>query len=193
MHRLGAMGNASECLGSCDFKRLFVIAAARYADLLDHCLTLDERNEALRALARDLHADTGEEQPFARALAGLRQRAKALLALGPARRRRRSHARRRPTRSGVGALWSGRAFRDCLGVCIRRTAEFVLSSDYEALAGKVARLDAEQCELKALARQIAWTSPKPGQTSATRLAFRRGFRGAECGKRKRLRCDRVRS
>jgi len=174
----GAMGNASECVGSCDFKRLFVIAAARYADLLDYCLNLDERNEALRVLARDLHAETGEDERFARALASLRQRAKALLALGPV-------AAPPPAACEEEAdeIWRCarcgqiEAFRDCLGVCIRRTAEFVLSSDYEAVAARVARFYAEQCALTALARQVAWSSPKPGQTSATRLAFRRHVMG----------------
>jgi hypothetical protein len=114
----GAMGNASECVGSCDFKRLFVIAAARYADLLDYCLNLDERNEALRVLARDLHAETGEDERFARALASLRQRAKALLALGPV-------AAPPPAACEEEAdeIWRCarcgqiEAFRDCLGVC----------------------------------------------------------------------------
>ena len=174
----GAMGNAAECAGSCDFKRRFVVGVAPYADLLEHGLDLDARNEALRALARDLHAETGEDEQFARALASLRQRAKALLALGTV-------AVAPPTawEDEADEIWrcatcgQVEAFRDCLGVCIRRAGEFVLSSECEAVAARVARLDAERRELTALARQLAWSSPKPGQTGAARLAFRRQVAG----------------
>ncbi|MCW2285140.1 hypothetical protein M2323_002940 [Rhodoblastus acidophilus] len=163
----GAMGNAAECAGSCAFAKSFVVEAARYADLLEHFDALRARVEALRSWALDLCATEGFS-----ALAGLRSGAKTLLAPVAAP----------PLFAGdeEGAeIWrcatcgQVEAFRDCLGVCIRRSGAFVETSDCALLADEIARLEAERRGLAALARQVAWSSPKPGQGEAMRLAFRR--------------------
>lgn len=55
------MGNAAEGAGRCALKREFVIEAERDADLLEQSHNLGDLNDALRRLARHLHAETDAE------------------------------------------------------------------------------------------------------------------------------------
>ena len=59
----------------------------------------------------------------------------------------------------------------CIGVCTRRTGEYVRAEDYEALRrlSDTARLNQK---LAALARQLVRVSPKGGQWERTSQAFR---------------------
>lgn len=79
----GAMGNAAECAGTCDFKGHFIVEAGRHADLLDYCFNLADRNEALRQFSSEITAETDDSRRFAHALIRLRSRAKVLLAPAP--------------------------------------------------------------------------------------------------------------
>lgn len=169
----GAMGNAEECIGTCDFKRDFVIDAQSHADLLEFHLNLTERNEALRRFAAELAASTEDLGHFLSASAALRGKARALAAEPP------QQARPNPAPDDERMeIWLCRrcgqveAFRDCLGVCIRRSGDFVQSSEHGKIAREIEVMEAQTRILAALARQFAWTSPKPGQENATRLALR---------------------
>ncbi|WP_296712337.1 hypothetical protein [Rhodoblastus sp.] len=169
----GAMGNAAECSGSCDFKRNFVIDAQRHADLLEFHLNLMERSEALRRFVAELAASTEDLGRFLSASASLRGKARALAAEPPLQ------PRPDPAPDDERMeIWVCRccgqveAFRDCLGVCIRRNGDFVLSVEHDRIAREIEVMEAQVRILAAIARQVAWTSPKPGQEDAMRLALR---------------------
>jgi hypothetical protein len=177
----GAMGNAAECTGDCDFQRRFVVDAEVHADLLESYLGLSERRAALGAFAEDVAAatepapdTTAEPGRFQEVLAGLRARAKALLAAAPdGPPAAPAPAEERAEIWLCGSCGLVEAQRNCLGICIRRTGDFVQTTDHDRLAAEVAALDRQIGALSVLLRQIAWSTPKPGQAEATRLALRR--------------------
>jgi hypothetical protein len=170
----GAMGNAEECQGNCDFKRFFVVGAERHADLLEFFLNLSACNARLRQFAQEIIAETAEAGRFERSLPHWRARAKDLLALAPV-----EAAPQIVPSDERAEIWlcarcgQVEALRECLGVCIRRAGDFVFSSDHDGVAARVEGLQAETRALIVLARQIAWSAPKAGQTEVMRVAFRR--------------------
>ncbi len=169
----GAMGNAKECQGTCDFKRDFVVDAASHADLLEFFLSLSDHNEALHLLARDVVAETAAAERFERALAGLRARAKRLLA--EALGEEPPQAVPPDERAEIWLCVSCdmvEAPRDCLGICIRRNGDFVRGKDHDALSAQIESARIESRSLAALARQIGWATPRPGQFERTRGALR---------------------
>ena len=167
----GAMGNAKECVGRCDFKRASVVDAASHADLLEYFLNLSETNEALREFAREVAVKAATPEGFARALEGLRQRAKDLLARAP-----REQAPQAVPDDERAEIWlcavcgMVEAPRDCLGICVRRTGDFVRADDHDSLGARITGARAENRPLAALARQIGWSVPRPGQLERMREA-----------------------
>ena len=169
----GAMGNAEECVATCDFKRAFVVDAASHADLLEYWLNLSEHIEALREFAREIVAETETPERFERALTDLRVRGKDLLALAP--REKTPQAVPPDERAEIwlcAACGMVEAPRDCLGICVRRTGDFVRAEDHDALSARIERARLEARILAALARQIGWTVPRPGQSERMRAALR---------------------
>ncbi len=167
----GAMGNARECVGACDFKRAFVVDAVSHADLLEYFLNLNEFNENLREFAREVAAVTATAESFERALPDLRQRAKKLLARAP-----REKAPQAVPDDERAEIWlcavcgMVEAPRDCLGICVRRTGDFVRADDHDSLGARITGARAENRPLAALARQIGWSVPRPGQLERMREA-----------------------
>jgi hypothetical protein len=169
----GAMGNARDCVAACAFKRAFVVDAASHADLLEYFLNLREYNEALRELARELAMETATPESFERALPDLRLRGKNLLARAP--REKAPQAVPEDERAEIwlcGACGMVEAPRDCLGICVRRTGDFVRAEDHDALGARIERAGAQNRPLAALARQIGWSFPRPGQLERMREAAR---------------------
>jgi len=169
----GAMGNARECLGTCHFKRYFVVDAASHADLLEFQLNLCERNEALRRFARDVATEAATPERFEQALAGLRARAKSLLAQAPS-----EEAPKAVSPDERAEIWlcascgMVEAPRDCLGICIRRNGDFIRGEDHDALNARIESARIESRSLASLARQVGWTTPRPGLSERTRAAVR---------------------
>lgn len=169
----GAMGNAEECVATCDFKRVFVVDAASHADLLEYFLSLSEYNERLREFAREIVAETETAERFERALTDLRVRGKALLAQAP--REKAPQAVPEDERAEIwlcAACGMVEAPRDCLGICVRRTGDFVRADDHDALSARIEKARLEARSLLTLARQIGWTIPRPGQSERMRDALR---------------------
>jgi hypothetical protein len=168
------MGNAAECVGTCEFRRHFVVDVALHADLLGFFLDQSNRNEALRQFANEVLAETETAEGFERAQARLRARAKSLVARPPI-----ENAPQAAPPDERSEIWrcaccgQVEAPKDCLGVCIRRKADFVLAPTHDELAARIDGLEGESRALTALARLIAWSAPKAGQTEAARLAFRK--------------------
>lgn len=168
------MGNAKDCIAACDFKRAFVVDAASHADLLDYFFNLRDYNQALRLFAGKIVAETATSERFERALTDLRLRAKSLLAQAP-----RGEAPQAVPQDERAEIWRCsacgvvEALRDCLGICVRRTGDFVRTEDHDALSARIESAQAENRPLAALARQIGWSVPRPGQLERMREAARR--------------------
>ncbi len=169
----GAMGNAKECVATCDFKRAVVVDAASHADLLEYFLDVSEYNERLRELAREIVAQTETPERFERALTDLRPRAKEALAQAPP-----EEAPLAVPPDERAEIWLCAACgmveapRDCLGICVRRTGDFVSAEDHDALSARIEKARLEARSLAALARQIGWAVPRPGQAERMRAALR---------------------
>jgi hypothetical protein len=178
----GAMGNAKDCVAACDFKRAFVVDAASHADLLEYFFNLSEYNEALRGFAGDLVAETATPEGFERALETLRLRAKSLLAHAP--REKAAPAVPDDERAEIwrcSACGMVEALRDCLGICVRRTGDFVRAEDHDALSARIESAQAENRPFAALARQIGWSVPRPGRLERMRQAARRAAMDCSAG------------
>jgi hypothetical protein len=169
----GAMGNAKECVAACDFRRYFVVNAASHADLLEYWLSLSEYIEALRGLAREIVAEAETPERFERALERLRLRARDLLAQAPPEQA--PPAVPPDERAEIwlcAACGVVEAPRDCLGICVRRTGDFVGAADHDALSARIEMARLEARSLAALARQTGWTVARPGQAGRMRAALR---------------------
>lgn len=168
----GAMGNTAECTGGCDFHRGFVVDAEVHAELLENVLLLRERTAALRQFIGDVIAAT-EIDPFEPALADLRLRARQLLA--ETSNAVRPEAAPEDERAEVwlcATCGMAEAQRNCLGICIRRTGDFVLTTQHDQLAADALALDGTVAAMAVMLRQIAWSAPKPGQSETMRAALR---------------------
>lgn len=70
---------------------------------------------------------------------------------------------------GCGRLESS---RPCVGVCRDRPVELVRVEDHRELAAELERARQRLTALEALARQLAWTTPRPGRAEETLAALR---------------------
>lgn len=168
----GAMGNSAECTGGCDFRRNFVVDAEAHAELLENVLLLQEHAAALRQFVGDVIAAT-EADRFEPALADLRVRARQLLA--DTTNGVRPEAAPEDERAEIwlcATCGMAEAQRNCLGICIRRTGDFVLTTQHDQLAADALALNATVAAMAVMLRQIAWSTPKPGQSETMRAALR---------------------
>jgi predicted RNA-binding Zn-ribbon protein involved in translation (DUF1610 family) len=161
----GSMGNTVDCTGTCDFRRDYVVTAEMHADLMEAAMLAEERAADLRDFAGTVFA-----APDGAALEALKPRARALVAAAPA-------IAAPAEDDGRAEIWRCascglvEAQHDCLGICIRRTGEFVSVVDHDRLAARLDALRRDDRALTTLARQIAWAAPKPGQAETMRQAL----------------------
>jgi hypothetical protein len=169
----GSMGNSEPCTGTCDFQRLTVVAVEDHAELLDFCLTLSNQLAALRELARDVALASEGPESFSAALETLRFRARKTL-------RASSATQDPPAAAGPDnrlEVWQcatcgqAEAQHQCLGICIRRNAEFIRAEDHDALRARMEEARSEMQKLASLARQVGWSLPRPGQSERMRDAL----------------------
>ncbi len=172
----GAMGNSEPCAGKCDYRKLQVVSAEQYADLLEQFSTIADRTEILTALVNEIAALGEGERDHERAYRRLQSRVRKIL---------------RTAQSGEAAaavaitpddefstVWlcatcgQVEAPQPCLGVCIRRNGEFLRAGAHVELAFRAEAERQRAAELGALARQMACVAPHAGQWENACRAFR---------------------
>lgn len=168
----GSMGNSNECTGACAFKRVMVIDVERHADLLEYFLTLSERLDSLRELARQAAAACESEKAFLAGGERLRTQAKKLLQSTPETQEPPIAAEERNEVWECTSCGQVEAPRECLGICIRRKGEFVRGEDHDALSARIEKNRRDVRRLTTFARQIGWAVPRPGQSERTLEALR---------------------
>jgi hypothetical protein len=171
----GAMGNSEPCTGTCEFRKLEVVSADEYAELLENFATATEQTGILAAVVQEI-AVLGESQSdHERDYRRLQIRAREILRLaGHGELSRQivvTPADEYATVWLCGTCGQVEAPQSCLGVCIRRNGEFLRSDHYAELA---ARFDAQRRkadELRSLVLQLTWVAPREGQWERACRAF----------------------
>jgi len=161
----GAMSKPGECPGCCSQeRRLELVPAFEHDRLADQNAETAGQVAELRATVERFLAGATGVRDAAQALAGARQEARATLAT------LRSSAPPLPEDDVEPSVawWCERcggidAPAPCIGVCIRKPAEWVNARCYQHERAHGVRLLAERRGLIATVRALAFTSPRPGQ------------------------------
>jgi hypothetical protein len=64
------------------------------------------------------------------------------------------------------------AARECLGICVRNRVNFVAAEEFDAVSSEYDQAYREMAELAAVARQVAWVTPRPGEEKHTWQSLR---------------------
>ena len=163
----GAIGNSNPCMGVCDYHKLEVVRSVEYAELLDEVAVIMEHLKKLTALVHRIAGLPEEESDRENSYRMLRNCARDLL--------REINPRGKPQQNYVMEpaesvrVWLCRSCRQieapqtCLGVCIRPVEEYVRAKHYDELKEQMTVMAGQVQRLCALARRLAWVSPRPGQ------------------------------
>jgi hypothetical protein len=171
----GAMGNSELCTGACAYRKLEIVGADEYADLLETFEAIEQQAERLEAVVKKIAAVGIEQTDFEDAYRRLQVKAREIL---------------RSVDFG-GSSWQNAVDPDyepatvwlcttcgqieapqpCLGVCIRRNGEFLRADHHVALVGRIGSEHRRARELGALVRQLAWVAPHAGQCEKACRAF----------------------
>jgi hypothetical protein len=152
-----------------------LVGVEAHADLLEYFLTLSERLDPLRELAREIAAAAETQERFTNSFEALRSQARNLLRPAPEETEPQGVVDPDERHEVWLCTSCGQveAPRDCLGICVRRNGEFVRATDHDGLGARIESGRREARRLATLARQIGWTSPRPGQADTLRNAVRR--------------------
>jgi hypothetical protein len=158
----GAIDNAQPCLGTCIDRRLELVRAEQHglavAALAESERALAELRSLVSRLARSVPEEADWEPLRARARAALRGAAA-------------------PVPGDVVEAWAcdscGRieAPQPCIGVCVRPETPMVPASEHEAVLAQAAAARREFDQLAPPVRQLAWSTPRPGQFERTARAI----------------------
>jgi hypothetical protein len=171
----GAMGNNQPCAGACAFRKLAVVSADEYADLLDSLFAIKDEAERLEAVVGEIAGLRDVLDNFEHAYGGLQRLARECL-------RSANHDEtfwRKPVDPDFEAatVWlcatcgQVEAPQSCLGICIRRNGEFLRADHYVELAAQIETMQRRARDLMALVRQLARVAPHAGQCEKTCRAF----------------------
>jgi hypothetical protein len=171
----GAMGNSSPCMGMCDYHKLEVVRSVDYAELLHDATVITEHLKKLTALAHRIAGLPEEESERENSYRMLRNCARGLLReINPTGKAQQNHV----TEPAEGLrVWLCHACgqieapETCLGVCIRPVEEYVRAKHYNELMEQMTVTAGQVQKLCALARRLAWVSPRPGQWQLASRAF----------------------
>lgn len=168
----GAKGNFNECTGACAYRKLEVIEAGEYADLLERLDTVLEHADSLRRVV-ELVASFGRDEGDAEeSYRSYRQQARAALRSFQPREHDGAATAEYSTIWRCASCGQIEAPQQCIGVCTRRNGEFVRAEDHEALRGRLLETISQRRKLAALVQRLAWVSPRSGQWERTCNAFR---------------------
>lgn len=163
----GAMGNSEPCAGTCEFRRLEIVSADEYAELLESFTTVTEQAETLAVVAQEIAALVGNSSDHERVYRRLQIRAREILRLAQRGELSRqlvvTPADEYATVWLCGTCGQVEAPQSCLGVCIRRNGEFVRADHYAELAARFAAQLCTARQLRSLVQQLAWVAPHAGQ------------------------------
>lgn len=149
----GAISTPQTCTGDCADRRLDLVAADEHAVAVAAVDALRERVEEQRAVLAT---------PLTPAL---RTRARAALHALPAP----------PVAADEITTWAcdscGRieAPQPCIGVCVRPTTTFVPATVHHELIARARELEAAQSRLAVPLRQLAWTTPRDWDETASAI------------------------
>jgi len=155
----GARSRGGDCPGGCDDAPIDLVEAADLVAFRERLAALERRGLAVRDVAAALLAGA----PLDR----LRAQARAALA----------HPVPSPPPApevveAWGCLRCGRvdAPQPCLGICVRRPVAMVPAAELHALTAATAALEDDAA--LAVARMLAWVTPRPERERETRAAQR---------------------
>jgi len=171
----GAMGNNQPCSGACAFRKLAVVSADEYAELLESLFAIKDEAERLEAVVGKIAGLRDVQDNFEPAYARLQRVARECL-------RSADHDEtfwRKPVDPEFEAatVWlcatcgQVEAPQSCLGICIRRNGEFLRADHYLELAAQIETMQRRARDLIALVRQLARVAPHAGQCEKTCRAF----------------------
>jgi len=171
------MGNSEPCTGACAYRKLEIVGADDYADLLETFAAIQDRAERLEAVVREIIALRPEHCGFDDAYRSLQLQAREILRSADFGELSRQIAVERDCEPATVWLCATcgqvEAPQSCLGVCIRRNGEFLSADHHAALAGRIDIEHRRARELSALVRQLAWVAPHVGQLENTCRAFQK--------------------
>lgn len=164
----GAIGGLGDCPAGCSELRLELVPAEAFARLGELASQQDEHVAALLPIARRLR-DLGDDNPKL-AYLRLQTRARAVLREHPAVDWERAELELRP--EAVTAWWCAQcgavdAPQPCLGVCIRRPAEWVNHDAYEKKHQHFIARRRVESDLRGLVRRVAVITPHDGYWQQT--------------------------
>ncbi len=171
----GAMGNSEPCAGACKFRKLEIVSAAEYAELLENFDAIKEQADRLAAVVREIAALGDEQSDYERVYRKLQLRAREIL-----RSADYDETSRQDTvdpEFEPATVWlcatcgQVEAPQSCLGICVRRNGEFLSADPYVELAARTEAEQRQARELRALVRQLAWVAPHVGQWEKACRAF----------------------
>ncbi len=162
----GGVDNGQACLGTCAERRLDLVESDAHAAAEARLAAAEDALASLRGMAARLARGAPREPEWG----ALRAKARAALrSLGD------------PAEGGASiTAWAcdscGRieAPQPCIGVCIRPETPMVEVAEHQAVLARDAALRDALVPFAALARALAWSTPRPGQweRSASALAER---------------------
>lgn len=172
----GAMGNSEPCIAKCDYRKLEIVGAEEYAELLDIFFATKAHAEGLKTVVREVAALDDEKNDHERTYLRLQARAREILR--SANFALSSEQNIEIPEVEPATVWlcttcgQVEAPQSCLGVCIRRNGEFLRATDYYAQAKQAEATRRRARELHALVHQLAWVAPHVGQWKSACRAFR---------------------
>ena len=158
-----AMGNSEPCAGACKFRKLEIVGAVEYAELVENFAAIKEQTNRLQAMVGEISGLGEEQSDYEHAYRELQRHAGEFL-----------RSSDRDELSGLdkigqefepATVWlcatcgQVEAPQSCLGVCIRRNGEFLRADHYVALAIQIEEEQRHAREFLALVRQLAWVAP----------------------------------
>lgn len=171
----GAMGNSEPCAGACAFRKLAIVSANEYAELLEGFYTIKEQAERMEAVVRQIAALREVQDDHERAYRKLQLQAREILRsadYGETSRQNTVDPEFEPAIVWLCATCGQvEAPQSCLGVCVRRNGEFLSADHYAALAARTELEQGQAREFHALVRQMAWVAPHVGQWETACRAF----------------------
>jgi hypothetical protein len=160
----GRIDTAQQCAGTCGEHRLDIVGAAAHDHMLDALAAERRRLRGLRAFVeRVVRCEPGE-------YAAVRADARSLLS---APQRAGDAPAPRLTTWACGGCGRVEAEAPCVGICTDAPIDVVRASVYDEARAELATVRARVGELVAVARLVAFTQPRDGDSEAHLHALKR--------------------
>ena len=168
----GAMSELGGCLSTCTEVRLDLVPAEGFDRLAEELSRTRGASQAFCAIARRLAADDPTAADVERAYRALQAQARTALRAHPEGGDDWTRPAEPTTTWWCPECGGLDAPQPCIGVCIKRPAEWVNHDVYERERGQALRLLELERRLRPLVRRVAFVTPRAGQ-------WERGWRVAQ--------------